>query len=88
VCIEVLHFSLPFSQEFFPVVGIWAIDQARRADARLQKTLTSRLWNTGLVNNVDTGTVALIQDCFAGSINIDAWMTPVQVDAFLLFDVI
>ena len=75
VSIQVQHFSLPLSEKFFPIMGVRAIDKARRPDARLQKTLTPWLGNTGLAHNSDTGTVALNQDCFADSINIEMWMT-------------
>ncbi|KRP49835.1 hypothetical protein TU75_15155 [Pseudomonas poae] len=71
------HFSLPLSQKFVPVIGVRAIDQARRAGARLQKALTPWLGNTCLAHNADTGTVAFNQNCFADSIDIEAWMTTV-----------
>jgi len=86
--IQVPHFNLPLSQEFFPIMGIWAIDQARRADARLQKSLTPWLWNAGLAHNADPGVVALNLNCLADSIQIEAWMTLVEVDALLAFDAI
>jgi hypothetical protein len=41
-----------------------------------------------LAHNAHSGTVALNQNCFADSIDIDALMIPVQVDALLVFDVV
>jgi hypothetical protein len=68
VSIQVVHFSLPLNQKLFPIMGVRAIDQARRSDARLQKTLTPWLWNTDLAHNADPGVVVLNLDCFAGVI--------------------
>ncbi len=36
--IKTLHFGLPLSQKLVPIIGILAIDQARRFDASFYKT--------------------------------------------------
>ncbi|WP_339328607.1 hypothetical protein [Pseudomonas syringae] len=86
--IQVPHFSLPLSQKCFPIVSVRAYGQARRPNACLQKTLTPWLWNAGLAHNVDPGAMALNLNCLADRIDIKPWMTMIQVDALLAFDVV